>query len=303
MEYIIVMPVKNSDLHLVETNYRRLKKYVNAKEIVVITNTKDCEYLAMLNEEIKIIDENTMYKGMSFEAVKNEMINTGLDPSYTGHCFQQLLKMAYCYLCPDDGYLVWDADTIPTRPVLFYDENLKKYIFHMKNEFVQTYFDHMFKLLNIKKQEKRSFISEHMYFEKRIMEEIISLISENKNVDGDNWWKKVVHAMACGNGMSEYEMYGNFTLYKYPEEYIMKDSLSLRFGRNVLGTVPTEKQIEWMSKKYDAVSIENFDEETFLTKLSSSEWIMKHVNPKFYADFVSVINRGINRISREIHKM
>ena len=301
MKYTVIMPVKSDDLHLVEMNYKRVMKYVDAEKIIVITNTANLEQVTGLGPEVSFIDENSMYEGLSFSATKEEMIKGGLDPKLTGHCFQQLLKMAYCYVNQDDGYLVWDADTIPARHVPFYNEETSKYIFYMKSEYVKTYFDHLKKLLQIDKQIEKSFISEHMYFRNDVMREINELIQANNEVPGEKWWQKVVRAMNCGNGMSEYEIYGNYVLSKYPDMYELRDALSLRFGRNVLGSNPTEEQIEWMSEEYEAISIENFDKETFLTGLSKTNFVKK-MNPKKYAAVISFINRGINKVRRSLHK-
>ena len=298
MKYTVIMPVKYDDLHLVEMNYRRIKKYVDSDRIVVVTNTTGIEHVNRIGSNVDIIDENYMYNGLSFTAVKEEMLAAGLDPKLTGHCFQQLLKMAFCFVNRTEGYLVWDADTIPTRYVPFYNSLTRKYIFYMKGEYTRTYFNHLYKLLGIKKQVKKSFISEHMYFINNIMAEIVTAIQNNNSITGKTWWQKVVRAMETGNGMSEYEIYGNYVISKYPGLYEMKDSLSLRYGRNVLGTNPSDEQLLWMSQKFDAVSIENFDNETFLTNLSSSKWIRNNFDPEQYAKIVSFINRSINRIKK-----
>ena len=104
--------------------------------------------------------------------------------------------------------------------------------------------------------------------------------------------------MPCGNGMSEYEMYGNYMLKYYPSKCKLLDAKSLRYGMNVLGKNFDINKKKWMSKKYDTVSFENWDRETFLTKLSDTK-IVKCFNPKGYASIISFLNRGINRLIRK----
>lgn len=299
MRYTVIMPVKSDDLHLVKANYKRIMEFIDVEKIIVITNTSNLSEISDLGPEVAFLDENTMYGGLSYSAAKEVMKKAGLDSGLTGHCFQQLLKMAFCYVNSGEGYLVWDADTLPIRKMTFYNAKIEKYIFYMKTEYVKTYFDHLFKLLHIKKQINKSFISEHMYIQNDIMREIIELIDNNNEVVGNTWWEKVIYAMDCGNGMSEYEIYGNYVLFKYPEKYEMRDALSLRFGRNVLGSNPSEDQIDWMSKEYEAISIESFDRETFLTGLSKVALVWR-INPKLYANIISFLNRGINKVRRMI---
>ena len=299
MNYVVIMPVKWSDLHLVEMNYKRVRQHVGAKKIVVITNTEHFDMLPNLGPDVEFVDENKLYKGLTFAAAREEMIKAGLDPKQTGHCFQQLLKMAYCFVNSEEGYLVWDADTIPIRHVPFFDEGTKKYIFYMQKEHTVRYFDHMYKLLGIEKQVEKSFITEHMYFLNSIAREIVEKIDGNQNVAGDTWWAKITRAMITENGMSEYEIYGTYVTKFYPDLYELKDNNSLRYGRGVLGSHPTDKQMEWMSKEFAAISIEHFDKETFLTPFSSLS-VVQSINPRTYASYVSFINRGINRLRRSL---
>lgn len=296
MNYCTIIPVKASDYYLVEPVCRSLIEKYPIDEIVIITSTRNLDHKMDISH-VKTIDEDELYPGLTFAAVKELMASTDyLDPKYTGHCFQQLLKMAFCFKCEKNGYLVWDADTIPLHEIPFYDERTGVTTFHMKTEYIQNYFDNLKTILDVEKQVDKSFISEHMYFETVIMKEIIDKIDKREN-KGDTWWEKVVLAMPCGNGVSEYEIYGNYMLRYYPEQCNLIDANSLRYGMNVLGKRLDKEKLSWVGKSYDCVSFENWDRETFLTGLSNAPFVRK-LNAKKYAQIISFINRGINHFKR-----
>ena len=296
MKYCTIIPVKASDYYLVEPVCKALVENFSIEDIYIITN-KNCIEKEMNIQGVHTIDEDDMYPGLSFQAVKELMASTDyLDPKYTGHCFQQLLKLAFCFNCKEKGYLVWDADTIPLREIPFYDDKNDVTTFHMKTEYVKDYFDNLKTVLDVDKQIDKSFISEHMYFDASIVKEMIDKI-ENKEINGNSWWEKIVLAMPCGNGVSEYEMYGNYMLAFHPEKCKLIDANSLRYGINVLGKNFDDEKKKWIGRRYDTVSFENWDKETFLTNLSNTGFV-KHFDAKKYASVISFINRGINRLRR-----
>ena len=296
MSYCTIIPVKASDYYLVENVCKALFDKYPIYELTIITDKTRLEHEIDI-PGVVTLDENEVYPGLTFNAVKELMSATDyLDPSYTGHCFQQLLKMAYCFKCNREGYLVWDADTIPLHEIPFYDEQTGITTFHMKSEFVQDYFTNLKTILDVDKQVDKSFISEHMYFDSEIMKEIIGRIA-NRSISGETWWEKIVLAMPCGNGVSEYEIYGNYVLKNYPSKSVLVDANSLRYGMNVLGKKLDNEKLEWVGKSFDCVSFENWDHETFLTGLSNAKWV-KRIDAKTYATVISVINRGINHFRK-----
>lgn len=75
--------------------------------------------------------------------------------------FQQFLKMAYAFICEDDYYIIWDADTVPVRTIELFQEDKPLFSFVMTTERIisihwKTFHEH------IKKQSPKSFIVEHM---------------------------------------------------------------------------------------------------------------------------------------------
>ena len=297
MKYTTIIPVKSSDYFMVEPVCNALNDKYEIGDIFIITKTDSLDKTIDI-PNVTTVDEDKLYPGLSFSAVKDLMKSTDyLDSKFTGHCFQQLLKMAFCFFCKTDGYLVWDADTFPLRQIDFFDAETGKTTFHMKSEYDEDYFINLKRILDVDKQVEKSFISEHMYFECSVMKEIIEKINLRDN-PGDNWWEKVVLAMPCGNGVSEYEIYGNYMLANYPDRCILKDANSLRYGMNVLGKKLTREKLDWVGRNYDCVSFENWDRETFLTGLSNARFV-KHINSRFYASVISYANRGINHFRRK----
>lgn len=135
MNYNIVIPVVRRNFSTLKINIPYIFKNLKAKEVILIASSsleKECMELFPM---CKFINEDELLTGMTYHSLMEIVGKRDKDAvKRTGWYLQQFLKMAYAILCPDEYYLSWDADTIPLKTILMFDEVGKPY-FDMKEEY------------------------------------------------------------------------------------------------------------------------------------------------------------------------
>ena len=264
----MIIPIKADDFKYVEKLIPFAKKYINPKEIFVISSEKIKENCSYFN--VKFINENEVIKDLNFNVLKFKFLELGLDTMAVGWFFQQFLKIGFANICKTEYYLTWDADTLPIRRIDLFDSNGKPY-FTLKKEYLKRYFITLKRLLNINKTRKESFIAEHMVFKTDLVKEMIKEIELSK-VLGHAFWEKILYATLPEGynepfAFSEFETYGNWIETKYPDVYAARKLNMLRNAKLYFGENPTKKEIEWAAKDFDALSFEHFDKQIISPKL------------------------------------
>lgn len=256
--YDVVVAIKSSDWKTAKQNFKYIRKNLKPKRIVVISSKQLRNYLKT-EDNVVFIDENRLYPGLSFKGVRDFFESNNLPVSLTGWFLQQFLKLAYAFICEDDYYLTWDADTIPLNPISMLNEETGKPYFDMKPEYVEPYFDTIKNLLHLEKIVDESFIAEHMLFNVKIVKEFLYKIEQNDAVFGNKFFEKILYASDFskqGNVFSEFETYGTFCSYYYPDLYEKRYLNTFRGGKMFLGENPSEEVLEWVSKCKDLIAFE-----------------------------------------------
>jgi hypothetical protein len=252
----------------------------------VVIGNKDVGDQFVGNNQIKFVDEDTLYDGMTFNTIKN--IIEEIYPSAirkTGWYFQQFLKIAYALISESNAYLVWDGDTIPLKRLEFINSESGRYYFNLiktRARFVQAYFNTLGKLFYppLKRVIKESFISEHMIIDVKIMKEMISSIETNKNLCGDTFFERILriidrNSLGIG-GFSEFETYGTYVYTKYPEKVEFRDLRTMRHGKVYFGDSPKIEDLEWARADYDTISFEGFESKWPISFLWQNTFVQAH---------------------------
>lgn len=260
----LIIPIAAQDIDIAMISIPFIKKYIEPTKIYIISNS--CIKKTVEAFGLEFIDENKMVEGLSFEIVRDILKQYGAEKR-TGWYFQQFLKMAYSQICGTDYYLSWDADTIPLRTLSMFCENGIP-ILNMKREYHKPYFDTIENLFGIKKNASKSFIAEHMIFNKTIMIEIISNISQKSN---GVWFENIIKAIPQEyiqqSGFSEFETYGTYVLEHYPQLYEQKEIRAVRKGKMIFGAIPDSNVLTWLSKHYLSISFEKTQDKRIHTRI------------------------------------
>lgn len=258
-KYDVIIMVTEKNVDLLKISFDYIKENLEADNIVVIGKKS---LSGLFNNDVLFLDEDDVYSGLNYQYISSLIEKRGGDTRRTGWYFQQFLKMAYAQKCEKEYYLLWDSDTIPLNPILYFSEGCKPR-FVNKKEYHKPYFDTLLKLFNGKVgrvNEKISYIAENMLIDKNIMKEIIREIEKNDFINGNYFWDKIINAIdlsnLSGSGFSEFETYGNYVRTFYPDLYDDMKLRTQRLGSFLFDYPPSDEQLVWAKRDYDIISFE-----------------------------------------------
>jgi hypothetical protein len=253
--YDVVIIARKTDLDVAAQYFDRYYKNLCPQNIVIITKITEKTGTLFQNRNVKIIDENKVLEGLTYETVRR------INSVKTGWYFQQFLKMAYAYVCKHDQYLVLDGDTVPLTPLSFLTDDGKG-VFLKKGEHFEPYFSMIDKLFEGKviKEVDFSFIAECMLIKKNIMIEMIEKIEANNSLAGKTFFEKIVNAIDIngleGCDFSEYETYGSYVWKYHRDAYTSRRIRSLREAMKFFEALPEPYILDYLGRDYDTLSFE-----------------------------------------------
>ena len=260
--YDIIIPLAKKDLSFVGRVVKYMRKNLPEAQIIYLITKKSFENkLRNLTEQrdIVLLDEDSLYEGLSYNSVKELLASRNLDTRRTGWYLQQFLEFAFG-VSPyaREYFLSWDSDTIPLRHISFFDGD--KPLFTMKTEYHKEYFLTMKNLLGIDRQTDQSFIAEHMMFNTKVMREIVEGFSAyNKE---NPWFKNVIDSLVItgrGNYFADFETYGSWCYAKHPGMYGTQQLNTFRRAGMIRGRKITDGQLAELSIDLDIASFEEYD--------------------------------------------
>lgn len=276
---VIIPTITKDYIRMRDLVPERVIEHLPASELIFIGNRELCE---LIDEDALIRYKDLPIRSLCEEEIisrqpvvdfiteRVKQINELLLPKVRcGWYYQQFLKMMFCRKCTDQYYMSWDMDTVPLRDIELFDDNGKP-VFGLKKEYNPGYFNTIEKLLGLKKNIDGSFISEHMVFNTRYMDELILLISE-KTEKKDSFWKKIIESIDdeyISLGFSEFETYGTFITDKYPDSYSNREFKSFRRGSwFVSESELNNEDMRWLAQDYDAITFENTEQNPDMVQL------------------------------------
>lgn len=254
--YDVVLVCKGQDFANMPIVVENICKYYNANSIYIVCPKSDIlthlESYAN-NKKLHFIDEDKL---LPLAKVDYRHLNLTGFPNRFFWYYQQFLKIAFCCSnIPSSSHvLVWDADTIPLRPLDFFD-NKKSLLTVSDDEYHAPYFETIKKLFsNSVAVQKSSFISQHMMVNRKHMHALLDDIEE---ISGKKWPEAIMKSLQGTSAalFSEYETYANYVLDKFPEHYSTRSLNWYRKGGYLLGYVPEGQ----LAKKFDFIAVEKFN--------------------------------------------
>jgi len=271
----VVAPCLKRDLPKLSLAYKNLKRFVPMKQLHVITARRNfARFESALGREVVLLDEDQMIPGMTLSAL--EVIPLARLSQGPGWYFKQLLNFQFAFhKMEDDYYLIWDADTIPLRPLEFFDDQ-NRMLLTKAWEFHQPYFLTYEKILGRPAQREFSFIAQHMIVRKSIVREMLAEI-ERHCPGNENWAWKIMRNLGGegSNRFAEYETYGHYIKEKYPQLVAFRELPWLREGTNKCGRYPSPAALEKLGEKYFYASFEDSERLYRRTGRKVRDWLRK----------------------------
>lgn len=279
------------------------RKNIPVKSIFAIASPKLKKEIEMV-PGITFVDENSVYSGLSYDAVQNIIENITGERKRAGWYLQQFLKMAWAYKSKDSRYISLDADTFVLNPIRFTEGD--RYLFTSKTEYHKPYFNCINRLFggSVKRNVDFSFIAENMVFDCKIMKEMITDIEKNEELDGNFFWEKILNAVdkdeLIWSGFSEFETYGNYIFTRYPDKVKSRKLRTMREALVLLGGNPSSEQLSWASADYDVISVESIHyKKTLVTWLTSKAVFRRKVSMRKLAILRHKLRTAYRRACRK----
>jgi hypothetical protein len=253
----VVTTCRAADLKVLQLAADGLHRHLPLRQLSVITARRNFRPLRKaFGKNVELLDEDAVIPGMTL----NELRKLSLPgfPGGAGWYFQQLLKLAIAFRqMEDDYYLIWDADTVPLRPLHFFDET-GRMLFTIAEEEHQPYLESYRKLLREEPNREFSFIAQHMIVQKSIAREMLAKIESNF-AGTDSWAWKIMRNLEgpSGNLFSEYEALGHFVKNHYPLRAAYRRLNWLRGGALKTRGLPSQSELQRLSERYDFVAFES----------------------------------------------
>lgn len=164
---------------------------------------------------------------------------------------QQYLKLNADTIVENEHYLVIDADTILIRPQIFVKPG---------KEVLNILGDYWFKrkvmvkqALGFKKFHNLDFTSHHMLFSKTKLK---ALKKSLENIHGKAWNDALDSLEIPEGSFSEYELYANFVVQKFPHEIELVWGRNALFPRNGLANIVNAR--EYLCTRYKSLTMHSF---------------------------------------------
>jgi hypothetical protein len=177
---------------------------------------------------------------------------------FGGWYYQQFLKIGFSRSSyAGEYYLIWDADTLPTSSLRFFNE-AGQMLIAQKEEYHTPYFETMQRLIGLGKEVDFSFIAEHMLIQSSVMRELIDVFEQYEAESDKPWWQKVIDATPKDQGLSfsEFETYGTYCHHYHPDLYAYRRLHTFRRAGKLFGRLMHDYEIEEFRGVTDTISLE-----------------------------------------------
>jgi hypothetical protein len=178
---------------------------------------------------ILFLDEN---KILEFDKNRINYYYNGKDKNRW--IYQQLLKFHFDTISTTENFLVIDADTILINPQKYEDNN--KFLLLLSDEYNLPYFNFFVNITKINFKSNFSSVSHSMLFNKGYLNDLKMHIEK---INNNNWIDSIIENIdrSVESGFSEFELYGLWVLYNYPnsiiQEYFFNKSLRFLIFKNL----------------------------------------------------------------------
>jgi len=180
-----------------------------------------------------------------------------------GWYLQQFLKIEILLASPEDHLVIWDADCVPLKPITTFNSTGDPVYMLASNEYNQTYFENIERLLGLKRIQDFSFVIPSFPVKKLWLQMLIEELTERSGKN--SWWEAIIDStdFSLRSGFSETETIGTWVANKYPGQWSTYPGRWERRGQKEFGyarNFSVEKLIRHTRKSsLDIVSFENWD--------------------------------------------
>jgi hypothetical protein len=250
-----------------EVASRAILDNINSNEYEVVVPDSEVHTFSRFSPRSYLVTPESAYIGHIKPMLQAEI--NGAQPERFGWYLQQFIKLATLEQhAQNDLMLLWDADTVPLRPLKF-TSNGEVVLYYTSGEYHHPYFKVIERLTGMTRTVDRSFIAQCFPVKGAWVSSLKTMIEDQS--PEQSWLETIIEAIDFteSSGFSEYELLGTFISHRYPDNIRLLDKRWERRGSTLIGKIERLQSPFWRAflKGLDFVSFEEWDRVSRLKRI------------------------------------
>jgi hypothetical protein len=265
----VISVCSSKDIDVWTVAAKHVIQFIDADSYLVIVPDKEVELFSAVTCEPYQVKPESDYVGNAKERISQKL--DAANQHRVGWYLQQFVKIS-AVLARNDGdvVLIWDADTVPLKPLEFIDAN-GQLVYYRGEEFRKSYFDFLERALGLKRTQTFSFIAQSLVLRVAWARELFESLEKNAQLP---WMDAILSYVDPSEpaGFAEFETLGTWIWHHHRNEIVISDRPWYRNGFSLVGNPLTLSQSVWrgLAKYYDFVSFEIWDQ-----RYGIRQWLKK----------------------------
>jgi hypothetical protein len=255
-EVISVCSSKDIDVWTVTSNH--VLEFIRAERYTVIVPDRELElFLSVTSAPYQVKPESQFVGNAKDKIIQRLDIN---NQDRVGWYLQQFVKIAAILENdPASTVLIWDADTVPLKPLEFINPQ-GKLMYYQGEEYRKSYFDFIELALGLQRTQSFSFIAQSLTTKVSWAKELFDSLEGSTKIP---WMDAILFHLnpAEPAGFAEFETLGTWIWHHHRDEIMISDRPWYRNGQSLVGNPMNLSQSAWigLAKSYDFISFEVWD--------------------------------------------
>jgi hypothetical protein len=260
-EIISVCTVKDIDVWTVASKH--IVQFIQAERYTVIVPDDELALFSSVTFAPYQVKPESHFIGNAKDRIIKKLDKN--NQHRVGWYLQQFVKIA-AVLQNDASstVLIWDADTVPLKPLEFTDAQ-GRLIYYQDEEYRRSYFDFIELALGLKRTQAFSFIAQSFTTKVSWVRELFDTLENSTQMP---WIDGILFHLnpAEPAGFSEFETLGTWVWHHHRDEIVITDRPWYRNGLSLVGNPMDLSQATWkgLAKSYDFISFEVWDKKAGL---------------------------------------
>lgn len=255
-EIISVCTVKDIDVWTVAS--KNIVQFIRAERYTVIVPDSELAlFLSATSAPYQVKPESHFVGNTKDKIIKKLDKN---NQHRVGWYLQQFVKIA-AVLQNDvsSTVLIWDADTVPLKPLEFTDSQ-GHLIYYQDEEYRRSYFDFIELSFGLKRTQAFSFIAQSFITKVSWVRELLDALENSTQI---SWIDGILFHLnpAEPAGFSEFETLGTWNWHHHRDEIVISNRPWYRNGLSLVGSPLKLSTAVWngLANSYDFISFEVWD--------------------------------------------
>lgn len=280
------------DIEIWSAAQSRIPACIEAQEYLLICPARDIEvFRRRTSGSWSVRADEEFCSSYDLQQIRQKAV--GKAKPRAGWLLQQFLKMNACadvVLNDRDLTLIWDADTLPLRPLQFVDAE-GRVLYRRSVEYHAPYFATLNKLLGPGNRSDSSFIAQCFPARVRWTRELMTAL---RDAESGSYVETVMNAITgCHDSeFSEYETMGTWNWRHHHDEMAFVQQRWSRGGARFLGHraggIAGEMMLRLLAFRYDYVAVENW-QRSYLQSIVAAVGQIEHVLQRAPRDVASEV--------------